>query len=145
VADGLTQSEAAIDTDALPGGRQCLFQVVAYSAGLHTVTAQTTPFALDPHPRRAHILSPEHGAEIAERDTVALRGTGYSGDFGTPAIDEIAWTSNVDGFLGYGHELFTNSLSQGAHRVQLGVADGLGGEAFAAVSVIIRPRVSGPR
>jgi hypothetical protein len=139
VTAALTASEAVIDIDTLPGGPECLFQVVTYSDRLLTSTAETTPFPVEVHPRRAYILSPEPGAEYSARQTVPLRGTGYSVDFGTAALDEVAWTSNVDGFLGYGFELFINSLSQGVHTLRLGVADGLGEEASAAVRVTIRP------
>jgi hypothetical protein len=137
VTAGLAKSEAVVELDTLPGGEECLFQVVTYSERLLTSTAETTPFSVEVHPRRAYLLSPEPGDEFIERDTVTLRGTGYSVDFGTPSLDDIAWTSNVDGFLGHGSELFINSLSQGVHTVRLGVADGLGGEASAAVRVTI--------
>jgi hypothetical protein len=142
VTAGLTKSEVVIDVNTLPGGAECLFQIVTYSETLRTSTAKTALFSVEVEPRHAYILSPEPGTGFAGGSTVSLRGTGYSVDFGTASNDDISWTSNVDGFLGYGADLLVNSLSQGIHSIRLDVADGLGRDASTSVRIAIGPRQS---
>jgi hypothetical protein len=136
VAAGLIRPEFTADLGELSGGDECVFQVAAYS-GVRTSTALTAIFPVSVKPRQPYISSPAPGVNFAERESVALCGTGYSPDFGSAALDEIVWTSNVDGFLGYGYELYTHTLSRGVHTVTLGVADGLGGETSTTVRIAI--------
>ena len=69
-----------------------------------------------------------------------MAGVGYSPDFETVTFDEVVWTSNVAGFIGYGYEVIINTLAPGLHKITLGVADGLGGEASADVLIRINPK-----
>jgi hypothetical protein len=73
-------------------------------------------------------------------ESVVLAGVGYSPDFETTPHEEVIWTSNVAGFIGYGPEVITETLSPGLHKITLGVADGLGGEASADVLIKINPK-----
>jgi hypothetical protein len=76
-------------------------------------------------------------------ESVVLAGVGYSPDFETTRLDEVVWTSNIAGFLGYGHQVITEALAPGPHKITLGVADGLGGEASADVLIKINPKEEG--
>ena len=90
-------------------------QIVTYP-NASNFYCEDSPFSVEVEPKHAYILSPEPGTGFAGGSTVSLRGTGYSVDFGTASNDDISWTSNVDGFLGYGADLLVTSLSQGIHR-----------------------------
>jgi hypothetical protein len=136
IASRLTEPRCIADLGSLPGGEACMFQVIA-SSGVRTSIAETTVFSVEVQPRSAFIVLPQSGAEFRVGDSITLLGTGYSADFGTAALDDIAWTSNIDGFIGYGHEVITHTLSSGTHMIGLGVADGLGGEASATVRIAI--------
>jgi hypothetical protein len=136
VAASLTEPKFEVDLDTLPGGERCVFQVVA-SSTIRTTVAETDPISVPVKPRRPIIVSPESGSTFLEGESVVLAGVGYSPDFETAPLDEVVWTSNVAGFIGYGHEVITHTLAPGLHKITLGVVDGLGGEASADVLIRI--------
>jgi hypothetical protein len=131
----LVEPTFAVDLRRLPGGDNCLFQIVA-SSTIRSVVAESSTLAVPVKPRRPYILSPEPGAVFRQGEPVVLQGAGLSADFPSAPLDELSWTSNVGGFLGYGPEVVTRTLSPGLHGIELGVADGLGG--LARVSTLIR-------
>jgi hypothetical protein len=137
----LSEPRLVTDLDTLPGGERCIFQVAA-SAGIRTTIVETEPLAVDIKPRRPYIVSPQPNASFREGDSVVLGGVGLSPDFGTATVEETVWTSNIDGFIGYGYEVITNGLARGIHMVRFAVADGLGGEASAEVRIKIEERGS---
>jgi hypothetical protein len=125
-----------VDPRTLPGGDRCRFRVLA-SSGIRTAAAETVPFALPVKPRRAHILAPETGTEVAAGEQVFLLGGGFSADYGLSDPDEVVWTSSIDGVLGYGYELVAPSLSTGPHVVTMSAPDGAGGVASSEVTILI--------
>jgi hypothetical protein len=68
-----------------------------------------------------------------------LRGIGFSPDCGTTASEEMFGTSDRDGLLGVGHEVFIANLSPGQHQLELTVPDDLGGESVAMVTLEVTP------
>jgi hypothetical protein len=139
LAAGLTEPRFEVDLGCLPGGESCVFQVVA-SSTIRTTVAETEPVSVPVKPRRPYIVSPEHDSTFLQGESVVLAGVGYSLDFETTPPDEVVWTSNVAGFIGYGHEVITNTLAPGLHKITLGVTDGTGAEASDAVLIRIKPR-----
>jgi hypothetical protein len=142
VATDLTGPPHAVNLDFLPGGQQCVFQVVA-SAGIRTTVVETEPFAVPQKPRQAYILSPEPSASFAQGEPVVLRGGGFSPDFGTTEFEDVVWTSNVDGVIGVGHEVVAYRLSSGQHKINLSFPDGVGGEASTSVFIRVERERSG--
>jgi hypothetical protein len=138
VAAGLTEPRFVADLTCLPGGKQCLFQIAA-SSTIRTTVAETSAIAVPVKPRRPYILSPEPNSRFFQEESVVLQGGGFSPDFQTAPFDEVVWTSNVGGFLGYGYEVITHTLTPGLHKITLGVADGLGGEVAASLLIKIQP------
>ena len=47
-------------------------------------------------------------------------------------MDEVLWTSSLQGTLGVGYQVVRDDLRPGVHRVSLGLPDGAGGEATAS-------------
>lgn len=137
VAADLTESRHVVNLDLLPGGEQCLFQVVA-SSGIRTATANTEPFSVPQKSLQAHILSPEAGATFKKGESVVLLGGGFSPDFGTTKFEDVAWTSSLDGAIGVGFQIVTQSLSVGQHKITLDFPDGLGGEASASRFIVVK-------
>jgi hypothetical protein len=137
VAAGLTEPRFVADLADLPGGEDCLFQVAA-SSTIRTTVAEAQAMAVSVKPRRPYILSPEPNSRFSQGEPVRLGGVGFSPDFQTAPLDEVVWISNVDGFLGYGHNLITQALTPGLHKITLSVADGLGGEASESLLIKIR-------
>jgi hypothetical protein len=136
IAAGLTEPRLDADLDCLPGGERCVFQVAA-SSTIRTTVAETDPVTLPVRPRRPFIVSPEPGSTFLHGESVVLAGTGYSPDFETTPLDEAVWTSNITGFIGYGHEAIVDTLPPGLHKITLSVMDGLGREASADVHIKI--------
>jgi hypothetical protein len=137
LAADLTEPKLVVNLDLLPGGGECVFQVVA-SAGIRTALATTEPVEVAVKPSTAHIVSPEDGAAFSRGDAVELIGAGFSPNFETVEYDEVSWTSSRDGRLGTGYQVVTNSLSAGRHRITLRVPDCLSGESIASKVITIR-------
>lgn len=134
-----TDTEILVDTDLLPGGDECRFEIVA-SAGFRTTVHQTEPVALDVKPRVAYIASPRPDSEYEVGQPIWCSGTGFSPDFGNCQPDEIVWTCLTVGPLGTGQALLVPSLPAGVHRLTVHVPDGVGGTASTSVTVRVAPR-----
>jgi hypothetical protein len=52
-------------------------------------------------------------------------------------ITTLRWTSSIDGFLGYGTSLDTNSLSMGTHTITYSVTDSHGNTASKSIRVLV--------
>jgi hypothetical protein len=130
----LHHTRCPVHPSRLPGGDQCLFQVVA-SSGIRTAVAESEPFAAPTKRRIASILSPEPRTEVPEGSPLVFRGGAYSPDFGLGEMGDVLWSSNLDGLLGRGFELVTEDLTAGVHAITLTVPDGLGGTTTAHVSI----------
>ena len=133
----LTQSEYFVDLDFLPGGKACVFQVVA-SAGIRTTTAQTEPFSVPCKARVADILMPPSDACRDVRMPLLLQGFGFSPDFPEFGPDEMVWRSNIVGLLGIGREVVVPALPMGHHLISLSMPNGLGGEVTKSIYIKVQ-------
>lgn len=140
LAIDLTTSSHVVNLDMLPGGEQCVFQVVTY-AGVRTTVASTDPFSVPQKPRQAYILSPEPSCTFSDAEPIVLLGGGFSPDFWTTEFEDVVWNSSLDGFLGTGHEIVLHTLSIGRHRIEVNIPDGVGGKALAGKFIEVKPRV----
>ena len=138
VAANLTATGRTVNTDLLPGGEHCCFQVVA-SSGIRTTTVTTDELRVERKPRRGYLLSPRPGHTVREGEPVVLRGGGFSPDAGTTEFEDVTWSSNRDGRLGVGFEVVTQALSAGRHRITMSFPDGVGGEGAQRVSIDVTP------
>jgi hypothetical protein len=137
IASGLKGYEHLVDLDYLPGGADCIFQVVA-SAGVRTAIAQTASFSIERRARQAHILMPTSGASFVAAMPVVLKGFGFSPDFPTIEPHELTWTSSVNGLLGVGAEIAATGLPMGHSSILLSMPNGLGGETVSSVSIAMK-------
>jgi hypothetical protein len=137
-AASLGRQEWRLQPRQLPGGDRCLLQVVA-SSGIRTSVAQTQPFSSPRKPRSAVILSPKSNSETGAARSAVLRGGAFSSDFGLGAMEDVVWTSNLDGVLGRGFEVVADDLSSGVHTITLSVPDGQGGMATASTLLRVTP------
>lgn len=137
LAADLTKKRLVVNLDLLPGGDQCLFQVVA-SSGIRTSTATTEPMEVAQKPREARILAPLDGATFTPGDDVEFLGGGFSPDFETVESEDVIWTSSRDGNIGIGYQVVTNRLSKGRHRISVSLPDGLGDEVRKSIAVTVR-------
>ena len=141
IAANLTDLHYVVDSNRLPGGESCMFQVVA-SAGIRTAFAETGSLPIPCKPRQALILSPKSHDAFVQDESVVLRGVGFSPDFGSAEFSDLVWTSNLDCCIGVGPEVVTHALSIGRHTIKLCIPDGCEGEASALVFIEIQPKES---
>lgn len=136
LAANLKETRYRLNPEFLPGGSECLFEIIATS-GVRTTVARTASVTVPVKPRRAHILAPARDLRSRTGSAVLLRGGGYSPDFGLGAPNEVRWSSSIDGPLGRGFEVLARMLSAGTHEIRLEVPDGLGGTSTAVTSVSV--------
>ena len=101
-----------------------------------TITISIDP--LPPEPPTASIVQPESDEVFAQGVEVVFIGSGDDPD--GPDLEEsaFAWSSNLDGEIGIGNLVGSDSLSVGDHLITLTVKDrdGLTGTATVAISII---------
>ena len=137
VVGGLTTNEYQVSLDALPGGEECFFQVLA-SDGILTSVATSTPFAVSRKPWQVTILSPANGDSAVLCESVHLLGFAHSVEGGSQEPEDLVWSSSIDGRLGLGPEVTVHTLSLGRHRITLTGNDGRGGDTSASVVITVR-------
>jgi hypothetical protein len=114
-------TEVELDFDQLPGGEDCRVRVLA-TDGVNTVEEQSRPFRVAPKAYRAMILAPEDGAVVPAEQDLWLYGQGYHLEEQQPELEELAWTSSIDGELGRGYVIEVR-LSRGRHDIALKVGE----------------------
>ena len=116
--------EAIVEAERLPGGARCRFRAIA-TAGLKSAQADTEPFELAPARRKLHLAMPDDACGIAP-GPVTLRADIDNRGRGVPALQDIRWTSSLDGELGLGLDIIAQ-LSEGRHEIVATAPDGIGG------------------
>jgi hypothetical protein len=133
LAANLTVTEYILDLDQLPGGENCLVQVLC-TVDLRASIATSAPFRVPVKANILEILSLRNGDVVEAGKPVALfgfsRSSAGSGDF-----SGLNWSSSIDGFLGSGPQVVVPLLTAGRHRITLEGDDGLGGETSASIIV----------
>jgi hypothetical protein len=126
VGADLKEEQCAVNTELLPGGRRCVFQVLA-SAGVRTTIVQSEPFAVPQKPRQAYILSPKADLVIPQGEPLLFKGGGHSPDFWRTDLSEGEWRIGNGEILGRRYEFIIRSLPAGRHEIKFSIPDGLGG------------------
>jgi hypothetical protein len=117
----LEAKEMELDFDQLPGGR-CKVKVLV-TDGVNTSVAESPTFSVPDKGYRAMILTPNDGASITSEDTVYLQGQGFHFEEQRPELEDLTWTSSLDGELGRG-AIVGVRLSPGRHEITLAVGSG---------------------
>jgi hypothetical protein len=137
LAADLTEPQAEISLDMLPGGQDCRFQVVA-SSGIRTTVSESDRFAIAVKPAQVYIFEPADGAVFLEGESIVFRGSAFSPNHGIAQFEDLLWSSRLNGQIAVGYECAVSMLGLGQHQITLSVPDGLGGEATAAVRIEVR-------
>jgi len=118
VAPRTTAQELVVDLDQLPGGEQCLFQVLV-TGGIRTGSAVSGPFRVPRKPVRV-VISPAGSKQVVEQgQPVTLTGIAYSPDTGSLDLNSLEWVSDLQGHLGYGSQITLRQLQAGKHTIYL--------------------------
>jgi hypothetical protein len=124
------------------------FTTTALSVGSHTVTASVTDsngetrtdtvtvtVAANTAPT-VSISSPSGPLAVVETDPVSFAATASDAEDGDLSAS-LVWTSDRDGLLATGASFGTSALSVGVHEIRATVADRLGAEGSAGVTVTV--------
>jgi hypothetical protein len=107
--------DIVVDMDALPGGDNCMFELIA-TDGFTTTRLRSETFAVTPKGWGLWILAPATDAFIHSGEVVSLAAQGYHFEERVPSFNDIYWSSSVDGGLGIGARV-SATLSPGLHRI----------------------------
>lgn len=132
-----------VEAAAFPGG-STQFRVLA-SDGLHTASSGiSAPIQISPKPPQIHVALPEDGASYPAGEAVIFRG--FAADLEDQPLEESAfrWSSDVDGEIGTGKNLWGQELSPGFHTISLTVTDsgGMSAEQSVRIEVLTRDQAA---
>lgn len=111
----LNDHEAEVDLDQMPGGAKCVFRVMA-SNGVRSGSVVSEPFTVELKRCRSFIVHPRDGGAYGRE--VLLSGNGWWLEGDRPELEQLTWSSDVDGLLGRGRTVVA-SLSPGEHHITL--------------------------
>ena len=104
-----------INGRALPGGRECLFELIV-TDGSHTQRIRSDAYEVERKGWVLSIFSPAAGAKLPGEQPVLLVAQGYHLEERRASFENIEWTSSVGGGLGTGARLLA-TLGRGEHTI----------------------------
>jgi hypothetical protein len=114
----MTETEYEVDFDVLPGGDQCRLRLLV-SDGINCAHTESESFAVRVKPCFAIILHPQNGHVIQGGGRLELHGQGLYIEEDETEVNELKWSSSLDGELGRGALIIADQLSRGTHRITL--------------------------
>jgi hypothetical protein len=133
---GLVGTEMPFDPAQVPGGDNAIIEVLA-SDGLNTTTATSGTFSVPAKPPTAQVVLPEDSSRIRRGDLLRLEGSATDLEDGALSGTALQWSSSIDGDLGTGETLYTNTLSSGTHIISLTARDSDGMEGQDEVTIYV--------
>jgi hypothetical protein len=144
LAGELTQPSFAVEVDALAGGSDVRFRVVA-TDGLNTAYDETDAAITVPNKAPVVVITnPVSGQVFAPGALVVFQGTATDLEDGALPDAAMRWSSDRQGSLGIGPTVALNTLEPGEHTVTLTAVDRYGQVAGASVVVFVGHRVYMP-
>ncbi len=134
---GITGTSFDVPTDALAGGSDARFRVVA-TDGVNTDSDETPQaIAIPNQPPEATISAPEADGIHLPGALIVFQGLGADMEDGILPDDSLVWSDDLQGELGRGPVLPVTSLKPGRHTITLTVTDAYGISSSASVSVTV--------
>jgi len=142
---GITGSSFDLNVDALAGGANVRFRVVA-TDGVNVGFDETNvPISVPDKLPIAAITDPgAAGKVVLPGDLLLATGMGSDLEDGTLPDEALAWSSDRQGVLGSGPSLAINTLQPGLHTITLTVHDSAGQAATTTAQVFVGIRVALP-
>jgi hypothetical protein len=143
----LHTSNVRLDSFAgMAGGSNSYFRVTA-NDGVNTAQDQNdAAFTIPNSPPSSLIVTPGDNSVFPQGGKITFMGQGMDPeDKGLPG-EQLIWTSDLDGGLGSGRELITDTLSPGLHKITLRVTDsaGLSDDTYIFVNVDPNAQIERP-
>jgi len=144
VASSLTETSYPVVVDAMAGGSDVRFRVVA-SDGVNTAFDETEAnISIPNHPPLITILEPASGAAFLPGGLVVLQGSATDFEDGSLPDDALFWSSDRQGSLGTGPSLPLTTLLPGAHIITLTAIDSYGITSSASVKIFVGYQLNMP-
>ncbi|RMD82315.1 MAG: hypothetical protein D6820_03875 [Lentisphaerae bacterium] len=89
-------------------------------------------------PPQVRITTPANNSSYEEGTSITFTGSADDAEDGTLSGSSLVWTSDLDGRLGTGASITTNTLSVGTHVITLTATDSSGLTGTATVTITIR-------
>jgi hypothetical protein len=125
----------------LAGGSSSFFRVTA-NDGVNTATdTNDSAFSIPNSLPAALIHTPADGSVHPQGATLSFLGQGIDPEDKQLPGSQMGWTSDLDGALGTGSEIITDTLSAGLHKITLTVTDSAGQSDDYFIFVSIDPNV----
>jgi hypothetical protein len=105
----------AVDARSLPGGQECLLELVV-TDGFQTLRHRSDTYEVEPKGWTLRILSPADGARVVAGQPVVLAAQAYHLEERRATFDDIQWTSNAGGGLATGGQAHA-VLEPGEHAI----------------------------
>ncbi|HUU26356.1 MAG TPA: YncE family protein [archaeon] len=134
---GILGRGPVLDYGGLPLGRHTVYLAAVDpqgAAGLDSVNVEIVSAGGNQAPNVA-ITSPPPGARFTGGVLVYLAAVAADPEDGPLSGHSVSWQSSLDGFLGYGEELFAGTLSEGIHLLKAIAVDHAGGVGTDSVTV----------
>lgn len=127
----------------LPSCQSCTVRVIV-TDGMNTVTSDVTDLKIVPNRApKVRIVAPQDGEMLLFGTNVILYGSVSDKEDGEVVAEEddlsVAWTSSLDGTIGYGTSLNTAALSLGTHTLTLTASDSGGAQGSDVITVRVEP------
>jgi hypothetical protein len=124
------------NTDQYPGGNNCRLRITA-SDGFNTSVVISNQFSIAKKAPYIRITSPADSLIEVTSHTIMLSGQGIDQEDGVLRDSALAWSSNLDGIIGYGRNVATSQLSVGVHTIMLSGQDTDGNISFNTIVITI--------
>lgn len=134
LADGLETSSWTQDFSELPGGNHAKIRVSAYDGVLYG-EAQSAEFIVPLKKPEVTIDELPWGTVYNPGDDILLTAEVNDPQDGSLPEENIRWTSNISGELGYGSELIVENLTAGCHTITVTATNSAGLSSSATISV----------
>jgi hypothetical protein len=143
------KTPVAVINDIAPGLREILVRADGYqvpaakNVTIASGAQQRVDFILVPSGGNmkplATISTPANGANVYQGNIVTFTGVGVDCEDGNLSGASLVWTSDIDGQIGTGALVTSNTLSLGTHAITLEVSDEEGLKDTDTITLVVNP------
>jgi hypothetical protein len=124
-----------VETSLLPGGDNCLVQVVVTDGFNTRSDVSDAPVHVARKAPLAILLGPADGQTVIPGQPLLLQGLATDPEDGPLPMETMTWVLDEGSPLGSGNNVSVEGLAGGEHQITLRVTDSDGMEGFASVSL----------
>ncbi|MCX7001618.1 MAG: hypothetical protein NT106_15205 [Candidatus Sumerlaeota bacterium] len=123
VANNISTTSYEVNVDDLPGGTQCLVRVIATDGVNSGMDESNGTFTIAKKVPDCEIIQPSNNSVFRIGQPVTFLGGAIDPEDGSLQDANLSWSSDMDGALGTGTTIETESLTLGTHTITLQAMD----------------------